>query len=356
MTISATTQGVRPGVCTSTNRPANPFDGQVIYMTDVDQTAVWDGTAWTVLAPIAGGRNLIINGGFDVWQRGTSFTANNVYTADRWWFVTDGVGTATVTQQAISSQGLGFTNCLRAERSAGTNRWVVGTNLETVALNKLKGKTVTLSFYARKGSALTSNLSVAFETKNTEARFGSAVDTGTVTVSNSSMNTLTFTRFTGTLNVPVGTSAVGFALEFSATQAGAANAFFEIAGVQVEAGAVATLFEFEDIGTTLARCQRYFQNLVAYDARGGAWATTAGYMSKNLPVTMRTQPSATLPTTGLGNSIDEIGLGGRTPTSFLAFNSTPDRYSFYSANIATLATATAHIVYIGPTIPLSAEL
>lgn len=49
MTISATTQGLRPGVCTSTSRPSSPFDGQVIYETDTNRVAVWDNTAWTYL-------------------------------------------------------------------------------------------------------------------------------------------------------------------------------------------------------------------------------------------------------------------------------------------------------------------
>ena len=104
MTISATTQGVRPGVCTSTNRPSAPFDGQVIYMTDVDQTAVWDGTQWTVLAPIAGGRNMVVNGDFKIWQRGTSFSspANASFTADRWFMYYDGTGaTRTISQQTF---------------------------------------------------------------------------------------------------------------------------------------------------------------------------------------------------------------------------------------------------------------
>jgi hypothetical protein len=46
VTISATTQGIKPGVCTSTNRPANPFDGMVIYETDTDKVAVYDSSAW----------------------------------------------------------------------------------------------------------------------------------------------------------------------------------------------------------------------------------------------------------------------------------------------------------------------
>ena len=46
MTISATTQGLKPGVCTSTNRPANPYDGMMIYETDTDKVAVYDSSAW----------------------------------------------------------------------------------------------------------------------------------------------------------------------------------------------------------------------------------------------------------------------------------------------------------------------
>lgn len=46
MTISATSQGLKPGVCTSSNRPANPFDGMMIYETDTDAVKVWNGSAW----------------------------------------------------------------------------------------------------------------------------------------------------------------------------------------------------------------------------------------------------------------------------------------------------------------------
>lgn len=46
MTISATTQGLRMGVATSSSRPAVPFDGQVISETDTDSLQVYNGTAW----------------------------------------------------------------------------------------------------------------------------------------------------------------------------------------------------------------------------------------------------------------------------------------------------------------------
>lgn len=37
---------VRPGVCTSSTRPASPFEGQVIYETDTDKVLVYNGSAW----------------------------------------------------------------------------------------------------------------------------------------------------------------------------------------------------------------------------------------------------------------------------------------------------------------------
>lgn len=41
-------QGVRSRfICTSSTRPAAPFDGQKIYETDTDLEWVWDGSSWT---------------------------------------------------------------------------------------------------------------------------------------------------------------------------------------------------------------------------------------------------------------------------------------------------------------------
>ena len=36
----------KPGVCTSSTRPATPYEGQMIYETDTDKVLVWNGTAW----------------------------------------------------------------------------------------------------------------------------------------------------------------------------------------------------------------------------------------------------------------------------------------------------------------------
>ena len=41
---------LKPGVCTSSTRPASPFEGQVIYETDTDRAMVWNNSAWVVLS------------------------------------------------------------------------------------------------------------------------------------------------------------------------------------------------------------------------------------------------------------------------------------------------------------------
>jgi hypothetical protein len=53
MTISATTQGLRMGVATSSSRPTVPFDGQVISETDTDSLKVYNGSAWVGVGGLA---------------------------------------------------------------------------------------------------------------------------------------------------------------------------------------------------------------------------------------------------------------------------------------------------------------
>ena len=49
---------IKPGVCTTATRPASPYEGQMIYDTDVATTLVWDGSAW-IGGATAGGLTLI---------------------------------------------------------------------------------------------------------------------------------------------------------------------------------------------------------------------------------------------------------------------------------------------------------
>ena len=50
MGISNIASNLRPGICTSTTRPTTPYEGQVIYETDTDMLAIWNGSAWRYIA------------------------------------------------------------------------------------------------------------------------------------------------------------------------------------------------------------------------------------------------------------------------------------------------------------------
>jgi hypothetical protein len=269
----------------------NPFDGQVIYMTDVDQTAVWDGTQWTVLAPIAGGRNSIINGAMDVWQRGTSF-ADSAFglTTDRWEAGRGGFATGlTVSRQTGPTN---FQYCARVQRASGntsTQNIRFATTLETANSLSLAGKTVTLSFYARCGAnySTASNQLEAYVRSGTTtdaARIGAgdAFGTGAATpISLTATLTTSWQRFTASGTVGSTATQLGLILYSSPTGTAGANDWYEVTGIQLEVGAVATPFEFEDIGTTLAKCQRYYEKTYNIGTNPGT-ATQNGMVGNDI--------------------------------------------------------------------------
>lgn len=46
MAISSNATGLRPGVCTSTTRPTNPYTGQIVFETDTFALKFWNGSSW----------------------------------------------------------------------------------------------------------------------------------------------------------------------------------------------------------------------------------------------------------------------------------------------------------------------
>jgi hypothetical protein len=315
MTISATTQGIKPGVCLSTNRPVNPFDGQVIYMTDVDQTAVWDGSQWTVLAPIAGGRNAFINGAMNIWQRGTSTSlglgGGGYVGPDRWWFYNNGF-TSSISQQLVGSTLPQFRLCARIQRTAGqtgTAAMVLVSPQETWNSMRFAGKNVTLSFYARASSGASRanlmDMSIITGTGIDQSNFGGGAYTGSSQIAyiNPTLTT-SWQRFSAT--GAFASTATEFCVQMGFIPTGTAGAsdWFEVTGIQVEEGSVATPFEFEDFGVTLQKCQRYYQKSYNQETAPGATGVTTGVV-----------------TTGILSMAAGLGFAGKT------YYSTPMRVS-----------------------------
>ncbi len=339
MTISATTQGIKPGVCLSTNRPVNPFDGQVIYMTDVDQTAVWDGSQWTVLAPIAGGRNMVINGGMDVWQRGTTSTstADGYLVADRW-YAYKSAGNTTLSRQTASLDN--FTYSLRFQRvSAATEVGIkaLAYMLENTTTARLVNKTITLSFWAKSGanySATSSALNwvLVTGTGSTDVNFLSTGYTGQANTGSGSVTlTTSFQRFSVSISVPSGKTQMGFYFSYTPVGTAGANDWFEITGVQLEAGAVATPFEFEDIGTTLSKCQRYFTRSDLIVRAVPRFTDGIALSTVYFKVSMRSAPTVTITNVTGTNNCDATATDGFKTYSSAAHTNNESSFSWTAA-------------------------
>jgi hypothetical protein len=285
-------------------------------MTDVDQTAVWDGTQWTVLAPIAGGRNRVINGAMSVWQRGTSFTVSGgAYTSDRF-FVDHG----TVTRQTGTGQ---FPYCLRIANSTGNPavRHAIELPAAGVAGLFTVGSTWTVSFYARTSTTVTSNLSfyAAFCDTNLTNNNQIVLDTALP------VPTTSWARYSKTFTIgvsPLGANLAMTIVPFLNSGSYAGN--FEITGIQLEAGSVATPFEFEDYATTFAKCQRYFETqdwTVNTFRNAVVWATGATAQGYFMYQPKRTTPSFSWSGNGSARYIYHNGQAAGSQTLSAAYSS-----------------------------------
>jgi hypothetical protein len=264
------------------------------------------------VAPFLAGKNKIINGDFGIWQRGTTFTsvASGNYTADRFLFLNDGTGTATVSQVAfdyssspasdkLPISGYNGTYFIRNQcTAAGTSTYMqIGTHIEDV--KTLAGQTATLSFWAKSDSARTSLI-------YSEQNFGSGGTSSTYPAVGNAVTTTSWQRFSFTITVPsitgktIGTSSY-FAFNFR-LGAISVGANLDIWGVQLEAGSVATPFTTAT-GTLqgeLAAAQRYYWRTSTannggtylYAGSGSASSTTNALIQLVNPTTMRI-PSST---------------------------------------------------------------
>jgi hypothetical protein len=273
------------------------------------ETLVADSSTSTGLryqAHTEAGKNFVINGGMDIWQRGTSVASTgNTYTADRFQTWSIG-GAATTTSRQTTSDTTNLPSiqyCARVQRNSGqtiTSAIAYQSTIETINSIPLVGKTIVISFYARAGSnfSATSNaltFLVAYGT-GTDENIASFTGSATV-VSSTATLTSTWQRFQATATVPTTATELAFQSYYTPTGTASTNDYFEITGIQLELGAIATAFSRTggNIQGELAACQRYFYQFAtgATKAIGlGAYnTTTEAYTAVDFPVTMRTTPT-----------------------------------------------------------------
>jgi hypothetical protein len=263
------------------------------------------------VAPFVAGKNAVINGAFQNWQRGTSVAVAasvlNTYTTDRWSLYTNANQACVVSRQATSdTTNLPFIQyCARVQRNSGqtgTAQISLDQSIETMNSIPFIGKTVTYSFYARKGanfSASSSNLPVQLIGGTGTDQNVSTATGLSVIASSSTVLTTTWQRFSATATVGSSFTQLFLRVAFIPTGTAGANDYFEITGVQLEAGNVATPFTTAT-GTVqgeLAACQRYYyqaggdSNYQMLGQGAGQSTTQAGILIQ-IPTQMRVTPTS----------------------------------------------------------------
>jgi hypothetical protein len=255
---------------------------------------------------LAAGKNAVINGAFDIWQRGTSFTnpGTNTYTADRFRVVYNGTGaTRTVSRQTHTPGAAPVAGQERqyfyryAQTVAGTGSTFNQINSLIEDVRTFANQTVTLSFWARVASGTMTLDTLFFNNYGT----GGSADTATGVVGSFTVTT-SWQRFSVTTTLPsLSGKTIGDGSWMAPYFVLPLNSVFtlDLDGVQLEAGSVATGFETTTgtIQGELAACQRYYYRTATgtvYQlyAFGTGRSTTSIFGTLYPPVTMRTAPSS----------------------------------------------------------------
>jgi len=249
--------------------------------------------------------NAVINGAFDIAQRGTSVSvpaSTNTNTLDRFQLNVGANGASTVSQQSVgdTTNLPNIRYCARVQRNSGqtgTTTMYFATSMETSTSIPYAGQIVTVSFYARAGA----NFSSASNALGLTLRSGTGTDQnvygytgGASPIDTTKTLTTTWQRFTATGTVAA--TATELAIYFNYTPSGTAstNDYFEVTGIQLELGSVATVFKRAGgtIQGELAACQRYLPmfNTGAW-LNGYSYSTTSSYFTFVFNVTPRIAPT-----------------------------------------------------------------
>lgn len=284
-------------------------------------------------------RNIIINGAFQVWQRGTSSNLVGFRTADRWKTTFTGThedptrSKLVLTSSDTGPWAEGFRNAYRITNGNQTSVEAGDTTKIEYAVEdydlansgwqaESTSSYLTMSFWLR--SSVAQTYYVILETKHGTSKqysFAATISSAntwtkiTKTVpghadisfgnDNGEGMDIYICPFVGTnestsghtLNSWKNTNGSDQVPDMTNTWYDTDDATFDLTGVQLEVGDYSSSFEFRSYSDELARCQRYYQVLVEgnskYFGTAGAWyAASAAYQPISFPVEMRAAPSA----------------------------------------------------------------
>ena len=299
-----------------------------------------DGTCTANITNNLSNRRLTINGDMRIAQRGLSSTVNGYGTVDRFRAAHANTDEAPTQEQVDVASGttpytLGFRKAFKLTNGNQTSG--AGTSDIIYMLHTVEAQDIVYSGW--NSSSSSSNITLSFWVKSSVSQnfYGNLVTldgtTQAYTYETGILTANTWTKITKTIpgnsNIQIdNNNEGGLLLEFlifrGTSQTGSVtlnqwraydssvrnpdmvstwyttnDATFEITGVQLEVGSVATDFEFRSYAQEFALCQRYLYVLA--DQAGGstarpianlqAYTTSYLYGTVDLPVEMRTPPT-----------------------------------------------------------------
>ena len=249
---------------------------------------------------VSGGRkNIIINGGMQVNQRGVTSGLTSGYFVDR--FTLSGCSTSSLLTSSLPTE---FTKGISLTATGGNP--IVFQKVESASCQHLSGQTVTVSFYAK-------NISNATTLYVKLQYAGSADSWGTsTTISEQNLGALSssWVKHTASWTIPAG-GLNGLSLGILC--AGTGTFEMGVTGVQLELGSVATDFEHRSYGEELALCQRYFENVTFGNTAASRWVQSDFTGGVSFAVTKRAIPTMTY-----SGSVRIWGDGTNSTSSSLA--------------------------------------
>ncbi|XID92507.1 hypothetical protein ACF3MZ_29270 [Paenibacillaceae bacterium WGS1546] len=266
--------------------------------------------------------NAIINGNFDIWQRGTSFIGGR-YTADRWISSVTNPSDNTVTRQSFSSGQTEVPNNPKYFlRLSPTTNQAAGSNMRhrIEGVHTFSGETVTLSTWLRSSIPTTTTIYL-------RQNFGTGGNpSASVNKLTNVPVTIQWQQFTFTTTLDsvegksLGTNGNDCVEVILTTNLGNTAHNFDIAQVQLCVGEKALPFQPRSFGEELALCQRYYEKSYDYGIEIGtrtihgsailnAGLTNSLIGNVSYKVRKRIQPTVQIYSTATGalNKVSEYG-------------------------------------------------
>lgn len=290
--------------------------------------------------------NLLHNGGFEVWQRGTAFSTNDDnYAADRWYILSQssavGADKGTTNFSPLNSHLLTQTNA--SAQRAGVAHIVESRDTAPYAKD---ARTVRFQFSARSSTSTAIRFAIIEWTGTADSVTSDVVNnwaSSTYTAGNFFLGSnLTVTAVgSGTANTTaadfavtgtVSTSAKNLIVFVWSENTMAQNVTLEITKAGLYDGTSARDWLPRSLAEEIALCQRYYHKSYAIDtapgtatdvgAIGYAAGGTAGEFAPTVtyPVRMRATPTYTIYSTNSGTSSRRYNASAATDETVSAFN------------------------------------